>query len=151
MPKLKTFWPRIALAVAAGLLVLGLWPVQYLASPRWEIWVVKEDGQPLAGAKAYLTYQNYSAESDSHELTLETDEKGHALFLPRYESASFLQKVFYTVLTARAGVHASFGRHVYVFVVAQGYEGGALTGNVVADWQGTPESMESRIVAKKIR
>jgi hypothetical protein len=57
--------------------------------------------------------------------------------------------LYYTISTAGAGVHASFGRHPYVFAFGGGYEGNAVDGKYVTEWRGTPDSMESRIVAKK--
>src|ERR1700756_848408 len=35
-----------------------------------------------------------------------------------------------------AGVHASFGRHAYVFAFIGDYEGEVVTNTYVADWQG---------------
>jgi hypothetical protein len=121
--------------------------MHYLASPRWDVWVVTNDGKPLAVINVRLVYQNYSSEGQSHEVTLKTDENGRVLFPAQYGSASLLQRLVYTVCSDGAGVHASFGRHAYVFVFGDGYEGNAVTGKYVADWRGTPESMESRIVA----
>jgi hypothetical protein len=128
---------------------VGAWPTRYLASPRWEVWVVTDEGQPIPQINARLVYQNYSAEDKSHESTLMTDENGHVLFPQHYEKACIFQRVLYTLLSARAGVHASFGRHAYVFVFGGGYEGSAVTGEYVADWRGSPDSMQSRIIAKR--
>lgn len=100
----------VALLVAS-LVLVGIWPVRYLASPRWEVWVVAENGEPLSGMSVRLVYENYSAEKQGHELTLLTDAAGHALFPPQYQRACLFRGIFYTALEARAGVHASFGRH----------------------------------------
>ncbi len=135
-------------AVTAVMAIIALWPTGYLASPRWEVWVVTQDGQPIQGINVRLVYQNYSAEGRSHEITLMADESGHVLFPPQYERASIIQRVFYAISSAQGGVHASFGRHAYVFAFGGGYEGDAVTGKYVADWRGDPESVQSRIVAK---
>jgi hypothetical protein len=150
--ELKTLnrWCVLGL-VAAVLLIVGAWPMSYLASPRWEVWVVTDDGQPIPQINVRLVYKNHSAESESHEVTLITDENGHALFPQHYEKACIFQRLFYTLSSARAGVHASFGRHAYVFAFGSGYEGSAVTGKYVADWRGKPDSMQSRIVAKRSR
>jgi hypothetical protein len=141
---------RIAFgSICAVLLAIGVWPTSYLASPRWNVWVVTDGGQPLPGIYVRLAYRNYSAEGQGHEVTLRTDENGHALFPPNYEKSCLLLRSFYTVSSALAGVHASFGRHAYVFAFGSGYEGSAVIGKYVADWRGSPESMESRIVAKR--
>ena len=94
-------------------------------------------------------YQNYSAEGESHELTLTADENGHVLFPKQYERASIFRRLFYTASSAMAGVHASFGRHASVFAFGSGYEGSATTLNYVTDWDGSPDSMTSKIVAKR--
>jgi hypothetical protein len=128
--------------VAAAALILGAWPMRYLAAPRWEVWVSSHDGQPITKMNVRLVYQNYSVEGKSHELTLMTDENGYVLFPQQNEKACVFQRVLYTVLSARAGVHASFGRHAYAFA-GTGYE------LDLGDWHGSPESMQSRIVIKR--
>jgi hypothetical protein len=135
----------------AGLLLIGCWSVRYLASPRWEVWVTDESGNPLADINVRLSYQNYSAEAQSHEITQRTDQSGHAVFQPQFEKASLWQRLYYTGSAATAFVHASFGRHAYVFAFGDGYEGSALNGEYVTDWTGKPDTMQSRIVAKPIR
>jgi hypothetical protein len=141
-------WHIVGL-VAAAVLIVGTWPMGYLASPRWEVWVVSADGRPISQTNVRLVYKNYSAESESHEVTLRTDESGHVLFPQYYEKASIFQRVFHTMSSAMAGVHASFGRHAYVFAFGGGYEGSAVTGKYVTDWRGDPDTMQSRIVAKR--
>jgi len=134
--------------IGAALLLVGLLPIRYLASPRWDVWVVQDTGHPVSGIDVRLTYQDYSAEGQGHELTTITDETGHALFPPQYRRASLLQRIFYTLSSATAGVHASFGRHAYVFAFGGGHEGDAVSGKYVTDWQGVPDTMESKIVLK---
>jgi hypothetical protein len=134
-------------AVMGVLLVAGLIPTSYMASPRWDVSVVGEDGKPLSGVAVQLVYQNYSAEDQDHEITLTTDENGHVLFPEQSQKSSFARRVFYTLSSARAGVHASFGKHAYVFAFDdKGHEGSAINGKYVTDWQGFPSSMKSRIV-----
>ena len=139
---------RILGTIAGLLLIVGMWPTSYLASPRWEVWVITEDGQPIRDNNVRLVYQNYSAESESHEVTLKTDDRGQVEFPPNYEKACFLQRALYSVSAAGAGVHASFGRHAYVFAFGN-FEGSVVAGKYVTDWSGTPDSMQSRIVAKR--
>ena len=80
---------------------------------------------------------------------LRTDESGHVLFQAQYGRVCFLQRLYYTVSSAEAGVHASFGQHAFVFAFGGGYEEYALAGRYLIDWRGTPVSMQSRIVVKK--
>ena len=129
-----------------AVLVAALWPISYLGSPRWEVVVVNSEGQPLRHASVRLVYQNYSAEATGDEITLQTDENGLVLFPAQYRTATLIQRGYYTVVSASAGVHASFGRHAHVFAFGDGYEGDALDGNYVFDWRGHPESIHSKIV-----
>lgn len=139
--------PIIFLVIFGVLCVVGLWPTTYLASPQWKVLVVANNGQPLQSINVRLVYQNYSAEGQSHEITMQTDESGRVLFPPQYQKSTLFQRGFYTVSSAIALAHASFGRHAYVFAFGRGYEGSALSGRFIADWRGNPDSMESKIVA----
>jgi hypothetical protein len=138
----------IVTVVACALLAFCFLPLSYLASPRWDVWVVTPDKQPIPGIRVRLVYENYSAENQDHEITLTADENGHVLFPPQYAKASLSQLMRYTLAEAPAFVHASFGRHAYVFAFGNGYEGSAVSGEYITDWTGSPASMKSRIVAQ---
>lgn len=112
---------------------------------------MKDDGQPIPQINVRLVYQNYSAEGESHEVTLKADEDGHVLFPQHSERACILQRVLYTMSSAMAGAHASFGRHAHVFAFGSGYEGTAVIGNYATGWRGNPDSMQSKIVANRSR
>ena len=145
----KTSRAAILRFVAVVLLIVGAWPITYLASPRWDVWVVNEDGHPLPDINVALRYVNYSAEGESHSAVLWTDGNGHVLFPEQYAKASFYRRVLYTISSAQAGVHASFGRHASVFAYGNGYEGFPVNGQYVEDWRGSPASMQSKIVATR--
>jgi hypothetical protein len=138
----------LPIVTAAAFLVL-LWPHSYLASPRWDVTVVNDDGQPLRQANVRLVYQNYSVEANSHEIILQTNEYGRVLFPAQYQRTTLIQIGWYTAASALEGVHASFGRHAYVRAFGD-YEGDALDGNYVYDWRGHPESVQSKIVGAKM-
>jgi hypothetical protein len=141
---------RFAGLVVLIVLVVSGWPIGYLASPCWDVWVLNEDGTPITGASVSLLYMNYSAEGESHSEILKTDENGHVLFQPRYGKANIYQRIFYSLSSAQAGVHASFGRHASVsaFGSAGGYIGTSVNGQYVEDWRGHPASMQSKIIAR---
>jgi hypothetical protein len=141
---------RLVLGLCVAGLLIGLIPMRYLAAPQWDVWVKNEAGSPLPGLDVRLSYENYSAESESHEITLVTDQAGHVAFQPQFRTASLLQRAFYTAWSSLAGVHASFGNHAFVFVFGGDYEGDALTGHYVTDWTGLPPRMTSTIVAKPV-
>lgn len=141
-----------AKAVLAVVVVIAIFfPIQYLAAPEWDVQVTNEAGAPLAGVNVRLVYENYSAESHSHEITRITDQSGHVGFPAQYNAASLLQRIFYTVRSANEGVHASFGRHAGVFAFGRGYEGEAVSGPYITDWTGSPPAMMSQIVAKRTK
>jgi hypothetical protein len=143
----------VAKLVGIGLfiicMVIALYPVRHLAAPKWDVWVVTDGGAPLPGINVRLSYENYSTEAESHEITCATDSKGHVLFPAQFRSTTFLQRAFYTARSALAGVHASFGDHATVWAFGRGYEGDAVTGQYITDWTGSPSEMTSRIVAKR--
>ena len=150
----QTFARTIKRGVLCFIIVaftVGLIPTRYLAAPQWDVSVRDESGAPLAGLNVRLSFKNYSAESDSHEITLVTDPSGHVAFASQFRRASLLQRAIYTIGSAMAGVHASFGNHAFVFVFGGGYEGDAATGPHVTDWTGSPTKMASTIVAKRMK
>jgi hypothetical protein len=49
------------------------------------------------------------------------------------------------------GAHASFGRWAHVFAFGRGLEGTPVVNGYVEFWHGSPEHMESTIVAKPVR
>ena len=110
-----------------------------------------EAGKPLAGLSVRLDYENYSAESDSHEITLVTDPSGHVTFPSQYGKASLIRRAFYTSVSAMGGAHASFGNHAFVFVFGNGFDGDTGTGAYITDWTGSPTEMASSIVARKTK
>ena len=133
--------------VCAALAASGFVPISYLGAPIWVVLVVDERGQPLEGITVRLTYQNYSAEPMDHRQDLITDSRGLVEFPSHAGSCSIAQYVWYTILAARAGIHASFGRHASVFAFGQGREGSAVDNGVLTDWTGSPGQMESWITA----
>ena len=141
---------RGVLGLIVVALILAIIPIKYLAAPQWDVLVRDDSGTPLAGLNVRLSFQNYSAEPDSHEMTLVTDQSGHVAFPSQFRTASLLQRAFYTAGSAMGGVHASFGNHAFVFVFGGGYEGGAVSGPYVTDWTGSSTKLASTIVAKRI-
>jgi hypothetical protein len=99
-----------------------------------------------------LSYENYSAEDESHEVDLITDQKGLITFPGRTLLASMLRRCYYTLLSARAGVHASFGPSASAFAFGNGMEGSALDskGNILF-WRGTPSQLQSLIVVNRVK
>ncbi|MGO9008916.1 MAG: hypothetical protein ACLQPN_02350 [Bryobacteraceae bacterium] len=97
-----------------------------------------------------LVYQNYSVEADGHEEDQTTDRQGDVTFPARRSSASAARLCMFTLRSACAGPHASFGRHAYVFAFGKGREGTAASGEYLVDWKGTPADVKTRIMAKPL-
>lgn len=135
--------------IVGALLIASIWPVRYLAAPLWSVSVVNDDLRPMSAMNVRLIYQNYSVENSSHEITLITDRNGRVQFPAQYGRASLLNLLYYSGLSATAGVHASFGWHAGVFVFGDGYSGDAVNGLYIADWRGAPGFIHSTIVARK--
>src|SRR4029077_11842073 len=104
--------------------------------------------QPIQGMTVRLTYQNYSAESESHSEDLPTDANGHVLFQAQILRVPRVQRAFVTARSAMQGVHASFGPHASVWTLGKGLDGIAVNDGYVTDRTGTPPHMASTIVAK---
>jgi hypothetical protein len=144
---LANLW-KLSLLFAAIVLVLIFIPFRSRNCPDWDVWVSDPSGQPVSGVTVRLSYWNYSAERQSHEIDSVTDTHGHAAFASQTLSASLGRRAFATVLSATAGVHTSFGPHAAVFAFANGLQGFDIDKerNLVVDWTGKPDHMESRIV-----
>lgn len=99
----------------------------------------------MEGMTVRRDYQNYSTELEGHVEVQTTDPQGHALFPERWASASTFSRVRCALLSARAGVHASFGPHAHVHAFGKGMEGDAVSGQYLTDWNGSPEHMRSLI------
>jgi hypothetical protein len=131
----------ILAALAVGALFI---PVKSLECPTWDIRVSNESGRPVSGITVRLSYQNYSAERQSHEMDALTDSQGHARFAATTLTATLGRRLFVTLLSARYGVHASFGPHAQVFALGDIDR----LRPVWVDWSGKPSHMESRIVVR---
>jgi len=142
----KIKWAAVGLVIIG--IAVGFFPIRYLAAPKWDVVVLNEAGESLSGLNVRLVYENYSAESDSHEITLVTDQSGRVAFPSQYRTASLLQRAFYIARSALEGIHASFGNHAFVFVFGSGYDGDAVDGPYITDWTGSPAEMRSKIIAK---
>lgn len=140
----KVLWIFVAAAIVAGAFV----PIKSLSCPVWDVWVTDQSGHPVSGLTVRLSYQNYSAERESHETNAITDTQGHATFSPQTVSASLGRRIVAILSSALAGAHASFGAHASVFAFGKGLQGFAIDQrrNVILDWTGRPDHMESRIV-----
>ena len=139
----RAFWIFVVVAI-----MLAFVPVRSLSSPAWDVWVTDQSGHPVSGVTVRLTYRNYSAESGSHETDAITDVQGHVAFSSQTLSASLARRIIAVSLSAMAGIHASFGPHASAFAFGRGLQGFAIDEgrNVLLDWTGKPDRMESRIV-----
>ena len=137
----------LAVVVTGLVLGLGLFPFASPQCPTWTVTVVDKSDRPVSGLTVRLSYQDYSAESESHEVDKITDQRGSVTFSGQKLHASLFRRCYYTLLSARAGVHASFGPYASVIAFGDGWEGSAVDakGNVLF-WRGKPMRMGSRIV-----
>ena len=100
-------------ALAAAALAFAFFPFKSLNCPSWHVRVIDGTQKPVAGMRVRLSYQNYSAEDESHEVDAITDGNGEATFPAEALRASFIRQCVFALLSARAGVHASFGPHAH--------------------------------------
>lgn len=108
-----TFWIVIILGVTV------LYPFQSTIVPAQNVLVVTEDWRPIEDASVRQIWQHYSLESRSHEEDLRTGPDGRLTFPRRTIRASLLRRMAYPIRILLAqGVHASFGVHTDMFLVA---------------------------------
>src|SRR5579862_548142 len=117
----STVWIIAAFAVGAVFI-----PLRSFDCPAWDAWVTDQSDQPIAGVTVRLTYRNYSAEQESHEIDAITNAQGHVAFKAQTLSASLGRRAAATLWSAAAGVHASFGPHASVFAFGNGLQGFAI-------------------------
>src|SRR5438477_13086353 len=89
--------------LAAMMVVVAFIPLRSVQCPAWDVLVTDENGHPLSGITVRLTYQNYSAETKSHEIDAVTDAEGHAAFVAQTVVASIAARVAAIALAATAG------------------------------------------------
>lgn len=123
-----------------------LCPLQTLSAPAWDVWVADANGLPVAGITVRESYQNYSAESSSHEEDQVTNAEGYVKFAPKVVRASLVSRGLATLSSATAGVHASFGPHSYLLAFGKGLQGDAVQNGLVVNWKGSPSIMKTRII-----
>jgi hypothetical protein len=134
----------IAAAAVIGLMLI---PIPYCACPKWDVWIVDDNGQPVPGMRVSVSYMNFSAEGLPHVEQHISDEHGFVTFPRRELSASIVSRCYFMF---RWAPHGGYGRHAWVGAFGQGLVGVASTGGIGTDWTGSPEQMQSRIVAKAV-
>lgn len=141
----RVLWTFAAIAIALGVAFI---PLRSLNCPAWDVWVTDQSSNPVPGATVRISFQNYSAERESHEMDAITDGQGHPKFSAQTLRASLGRRVVAILSSATAGVHASFGPHASVDAFFDGLQSFAVDEqrNAVLDWTGKPGRMESRIV-----
>ena len=143
---------RVAVIAAVGLALVAI-PIPTLHCPDWTVTVLDQSGRPVPGGLVRLGYTNYSAEGEHHRIDRITDESGQAAFERRTLYASSLRRAYYILLSARAGVHASFGPSATVTAFGDGMEGYDVDPNTdtLVFWHGQPNPMASKIIMKPAR
>src|SRR4051794_30833095 len=132
MSSRRVLWVFVAIAIVVGVAFI---PLRSLECPSWDVLVTDQSGRPVSGVTVRLTYRNYSAERESHEVNAITDAQGHARFSAQTLSTSLGRRIAAMLSSATAGVHASFGPHASVSAFSNRLEGFAIDEqkNVVMD------------------
>ena len=55
----RLFLVGVAIAFSVAIIIVAVCPITTLETPRWDVWVVDEKGQPLAGMTVRIVYRNY--------------------------------------------------------------------------------------------
>jgi hypothetical protein len=83
----------VALLVAAVLL-LGLWPRDYVACPDWDIYVVDQDGKAMPGVAMNIAAMDPTVEDGYATVDRTTDAQGHVFVPRRVVRASRLRSIW---------------------------------------------------------
>jgi hypothetical protein len=95
-----------------------IYPFEYTVVPIWRFQVIYESGEPVSKMKVRQVWQHYSLEKQEHEDETETDGEGYAMFPERIIRANCLQRIFVALTNAPWIMHASWGPHSYLVVLA---------------------------------
>jgi len=112
------------LVAVLAIVVAMLVPYPSLVVPPWRLQVVDPDGRPMPAIKVRQHWQNYSFESEGHEIDARTDAAGWVAFPARAASKSALFRIIVPVGNGvLGGVHASFGPSSMIQAWNNEYEG----------------------------
>ena len=138
---------KLLVALLTLAAIAGLYPVSYSVCPTWNVTVLDETGTPLAGMTVRRSCNDYSAGIHREE-DRRTDQHGRASFhAQRVRVPTLIRWAGNVSNVVTQGVHASFGCYSYVFAFGAGRQGSPVRDGYVEAWRGSPEHMESRIVA----
>jgi hypothetical protein len=142
----KWIWLVAIAAILVGLLI----PVELIEAPEWEVKVVDESGNGISGVTVREAYKDYSAEAIGSERDLISNEQGIVIFPLKKVRNSGLKRLVARVSSLNAGVHASFGRHAYVFAFGK-CEGDSVKNGYVEDWTGGSSHNRSTIICRQMK
>jgi hypothetical protein len=92
----------------AAVLLVALWPTFSLVTPRWEVRVVDEAGDPVKGLAVGMDWMNTSADEYHLEMQL-TDQNGYVVFPAHTVKTSALRRIANLVISAQYLYHGNFG------------------------------------------
>jgi hypothetical protein len=137
----------VAIVTAVIVFAIVFAAIPHLNAPTWDITIVDGNGNPIGNVQVREEAQDYSCESEAHEVTLTSDSLGHVHFAPQYIHRNPFHCAVETVSELMAFVHGSFGRHAYAFPLGFNASITDDKGNVY-DWRGSPTTVKSTLVLK---
>jgi len=131
----------LALSVLIVAIAIFFVPFETQIIPRWNIQVLKKDGTPQRQIRIRQFWEDYSLETEEHEETRFTDERGLVVFPARYVRASLWQRgnAFFTDKLKRYIRESSSGVHSLILLPdhsgrSLSYDGtGELPSEIVLD------------------
>ncbi|HYT77638.1 MAG TPA: hypothetical protein VEL79_22990 [Vicinamibacterales bacterium] len=107
---------KIAAFFGLLLLVFGLQQRDHVACPDWDIYVVDQDGKPMAGVGMNIYSSDPTVEGESTALVRVTDGQGHVFVPRRVIRASRLRAIYGTLEQLPALAHAEIRANGYASI-----------------------------------
>lgn len=139
----------LALAGIALLLVMGLWPRDYVACPDWDIYVVDQDHKPMPGVPMHVSATDPKVEDRFPSLDFTTDEQGHVFVARRVVRSSRLRSMWGALKQFPALAHAETKSNGYAHVpppTGYGYANPGEPGESGAYWYNETGHVRSTVI-----
>lgn len=111
---------QVGIAVVVAVVLVVLFPVEQTVAPDWQVTVVDEKGNRLAGIHVRETWRQASIEPKDNEEVRQTDASGKVVFPRRVQRSSVLRRTFGCWEEIRNGSKAGCGPRASIWAFGPG-------------------------------